>query len=205
MYKEYLTEEAFMRIVKCIKCGREYQLENHEDLHNFQCYCRGNLARQSKAIKKPETPKAIKKPETPKAIKKPETPKAIKKPETPKAIKKPETPKAIKNPKTRKLEFQGKKTDKIKSNLINCPYCGHKLGPKAKSCYNCRREIKLDEETWKPKISEDLIIVIFVMLNVILILYFLVGRLDYIFGLFITIIFISMYKNGKWKFKNNKN
>jgi len=167
-----------MKTVKCIKCGGEYQLENHENINDFQCYCGSNLARQSKAINKSE-PRIIKSQTYP-------------------------PPKVIKTSESRKMETPSKRIIKKKINL-NCPYCGHKIGPKAKSCYNCRREIKIvetPEELKQQKISEDLIIAIFATLNVFLILYFLSGRLDYIFGLFILIIFIGMYKNGKWIFKN---
>jgi len=111
-------------------------------------------------------------------------------------------------PKTRKKESSLEKADKKNKYLFNCPYCGHKISKKAKSCPNCGKEINPDdapEELRKPKKSEDLIIAISATLNVSLILYFLLGNLAYIFGLFTTIIFISMYTEGKWKFKNTNN
>jgi DNA-directed RNA polymerase subunit RPC12/RpoP len=167
-----------MKIVKCMKCGKKYQLKDHENLHDFQCDCGSGFARQSKAINKSK-PRKMESQTRPS--------------------------KSIKKSKTRKMEFQGKKGDKKKINFFTCPYCGHKIGTKAKSCYNCRREIKLDaapEELRKPKKSEDVIIAIFATLNVSLILYFLFGNLAYIFGIFMIIIFISLYTEGKWKFKN---
>ncbi|MGZ7069056.1 MAG: hypothetical protein ACXVHT_12185, partial [Methanobacterium sp.] len=148
-----------------MKCRKEYQLEDHENINDFQCICGNDLARPSNGFNKS---------------------------------------------KMGKMEPEGKNAIKKKSNSINCPYCAHKISAKTKICLNCGREIKPDNapeelkpvELKDPKKSVDLIIAIFATLNVSLILYFLIGNLAYIFGLFMIIIFISMYTEGKWKFKN---
>lgn len=49
---------VFMMLAKCVKCGKEYQLESNETPSNFQCECGGELSsKESSETVKNNTPK----------------------------------------------------------------------------------------------------------------------------------------------------
>ena len=49
-------------LAKCLKCGKEYELESDEKLSDFQCECGGELSSNKMASKPSNESKATKKP-----------------------------------------------------------------------------------------------------------------------------------------------